>query len=112
MPSGQIAVKVGDFQRCCGDETPQLWQTRTYGWSGHDFRQTGGPTAFPVNTSVTETGLTVSELVLGPATNGIRHGTLTVTVTYLRGAKPAHLVLNIGPPDGLQRDGNAWPTVH
>jgi hypothetical protein len=109
---GQITVKVGDFQRCCGDETPQQWQARTYGWTGHDFRQTGGPTAFPVNASVTETGLTASELVLGPAVSGIRHGTLTVTVTYLRGAKPANLVLDFSPPTGLQRDGTAWPTVH
>ncbi|MEU7875787.1 hypothetical protein [Dactylosporangium sp. NPDC049140] len=109
---GTIAVKVGDFQGCCGDETPQQWQTRAYGWTGRDFRQTSGPTAFPVSANVTDSGVTAGELVLGPSVNGVRHGTVTVTVTYVRGAKPDHLVLDFSPPDGLQVDGNAWPAVH
>jgi hypothetical protein len=104
-----IAVKVGDYQRCCGDETPMLWQTREYRWNGDRFRQVSGPTSFPVNPSVTETGATVGELVFGPATDGTRHGTLTVTVTYLRGARPDHLWLEFNVPADVQRDGSAWP---
>jgi hypothetical protein len=54
-----------------------LWQWRSYGWSGQGFGQVGGPSAFPVNPSVTETVLAAGELVLGPAIDGVRHGTLT-----------------------------------
>lgn len=112
VPStGTIPVRVGDFQRCCGDQTPQLWQVRTYGWNGQEFRQVGGPTSFPVNPSVTETGVKSGELVFGPAVGGMRHGTLTVTVTYLRGARPDQLRLEFTTPVGIERDGASWPPI-
>jgi hypothetical protein len=108
-----VTVKVGDFQRCCGDDTPVLWQIRGYRWNGQTFRQVSGPTAFPVNPSVTETGVTADDLVFGPVGNdGWRHGTLTVTVSYLRGARPDHLQLVFYVPTDIQRDGSAWPPVN
>lgn len=109
LADGSIPVKVGDFQRCCGDTTPQLWQTRTYAWNGHEFRQVRGPTSFPVNPAVTETGVTTSPLGFGPAVDGVRRGTLTVTVSYLRGAQPDHLRLHFTTPADVRRDGSAWP---
>ncbi|GAA0950239.1 hypothetical protein [Virgisporangium aurantiacum] len=108
---GVVEARVGDYQRCCGDETPQLWQKRGYAWNGSRFRQTTGPVSFPINPSVTETSYTPGELVLGPAVNGVRHGTLTVTVRYVRGVRPAHLALYMNLPPGMEPDGSAWPPV-
>jgi hypothetical protein len=108
---GTVEVRVADFQRCCGDETPQRWQKRGYAWNGSRFRQTSGPLSFPINPWVTETAYDTGELVLGPAVDGVRHGTLTVTVRYVRGVRPAHLVVYMKPPAGMERDGSAWPPV-
>lgn len=108
---GVVRARVGDFQRCCGDETPQQWQVRGYGWNGRQFRQVSGPTAIPLNPSVTETTVSAGDLVLGPAVNGVRHGVLTVTVRHVRGTRPHHLVLYLSVPAGVERDGSAWPPV-
>jgi hypothetical protein len=106
---GVVEARVGDFQRCCGDETPQMWQVRGFGWTGGQFRQVGGPAAFPLNPSVTETSVSGSDLVLGPAVDGIRRGILTVTVRHIRSTRPHHLVLYLSPAPGIERDGLAWP---
>ena len=105
--NGTITVQVGDYAGCCGDATPTLRQWRSYGWDGRTFRQVGGPSAFPVNPAVTETAISTGRLVLGPAINGTRHGTLTVTVSYLYGARPDHLSIGFEPAN-LQPDGTAW----
>jgi hypothetical protein len=107
-----VDVLVGDYQSCCGDETPQLWQTRGYRWDGGRFRQVTGPTAFGVNPSVADFATSATDLVLGPAVDGVRHGTVSFTVTYLRGAQPDHLVLTFYGSQPLERDGSAWPAVH
>jgi hypothetical protein len=106
---GSVLVRVGDYGPCCGDATPVQYQDRGYRWNGHEFRQVSGPTSFPANPSFTETGLTPGELVFGPAVDGVRHGALTVTVSYLRGVTPDHLTLNFSVPDGVQREGANWP---
>ncbi|GAA3455191.1 hypothetical protein GCM10018962_70240 [Dactylosporangium matsuzakiense] len=111
LADGTVRVTVGDYLRCCGDETPTLSQTRGYRWDGHAFVQVSGPTSFPLNPAVTETGLTVGELVLGPASNGVRHGTLTVSVTYTRGVKPGAIELTFYRTSPLLRDGSGWPPV-
>jgi hypothetical protein len=108
---GLVEARVGDYQPCCGDETPQIWQVRGYGWNGQRFRQASGPTAFPLNPSVTDTSVTPSDLVFGPPADGIRRGTLTVTVGHVRGTRPHHLVLTFWPAPGIERDGTAWPPV-
>jgi hypothetical protein len=56
----------------------QIIQTRSYRWTGNGFGQTGGPTSFTV--SRPELTATLSDLVYGPAFNGTRTGTLTVSV--------------------------------
>jgi hypothetical protein len=111
LDDATIMVRVGDFQSCCGDPTPVQYQDRGYRWSGHGFDQVAGPTSFPVNPSVTETGITTNEIVFGPAVDGVRHGRLTVTVAYLRGATPDHLMLSVDLPDGVRRDGADWPPL-
>ncbi len=110
VANGVVSARVADYGGCCGDQTPVLWQWRSYGWNGQGFRQVGGPTAFPDNPRVTETSMVSGGLVLGPAVNGVRHGTLTVTVAYLYGTTPGHLSIRFYTD--LQRDGSAWPAVH
>lgn len=109
--SGVITVRVADYAGCCGDETKPQWQWRSYGWDGHGFRQVGGPTAFPVNPQVTETAVSAGDLVLGPATNGTRHGTLAVTVSYLYGAVPDYLTIVFSLSPDLHPEGT-WPPVN
>jgi len=108
--NGVVTARVADYQGCCGDRTPTLWQWRSYGWNGQRFHQAGGPTAFPDNPNVTETSLASSGLVLGPVVDGARHGVLTVTVAYLYGTVPDHLSIRFYT--ALQRDGSAWPPVY
>jgi hypothetical protein len=108
---GVVEARVGDIQLCCGDETPQKWQVRGYGWTGTQFRQVSGPTALPLNPSVTDTSVTAGDLVFGPPADRIRRGTLTVTVRHVRGTRPHHLVLQLWPAPGIERDGTAWPPV-
>jgi hypothetical protein len=108
---GAVEARVADFQTCCGDETPQTWQVREYGWNGQQFRQVSGPTAFPLNPAVTDTTVTAGDLVFGPPAAGIRRGTLTVTVRHLHGTRPHHLVLTMWPAPGIEPDGAAWPPV-
>jgi hypothetical protein len=108
---GTIAVRLGDYQRCCDDRTPQVWQTRGYGWEHGRFRQVSGPTVLPVNPAVTQTSLSTGDLVLGPAVDGYRYGTVTVTFAHRWGARPRHLVVTFYPDTGLERAGTAWPPV-
>jgi hypothetical protein len=109
LANGTIQVQVSDIQNCCGSDVAAVWQARTYGWNGHEFRQTGGPTSFPVNPRVTETSLTVGSLVFGPPVDGVRHGTLTITVGYLYDTPPDHLSLFVRTTTGVEREGSNWP---
>jgi hypothetical protein len=110
-PNGEVRVRVADYAGCCGDPTPTQWQWRTYRWVDGRFYRVGEPVSFPNNPSVTETGATTGDLALGPAIDGVRHGTLTVTVAYLYGTVPDHLSIRFYPAD-LQRDGTAWPPTY
>jgi hypothetical protein len=56
----------------------QIIQWRTYRWTGSEFDQSDGPTAFTV--SRPELTATLSDLVYNPAVNGRRTGTLTISV--------------------------------
>jgi hypothetical protein len=79
---GTVTAKVGDYQVCCGDETPRTWQTRGYRWRNGGFQQVSGPTTMTANRYVTETRISTGTLVLGPAVDGYRYGTVTFTVTH------------------------------
>ncbi|MEU8233222.1 hypothetical protein AB0C12_26885 [Actinoplanes sp. NPDC048967] len=108
---GTIAVRLSDYQRCCDDRTPQVWQTRGYGWDHGRFRQVSGPARLPANPAVTQTSLSAGDLILGPAVDGYRYGTVTVTLAHRWGARPRHLVVTFYPEAGLERAGTAWPPV-
>ncbi|GIG58050.1 hypothetical protein Lfu02_24220 [Longispora fulva] len=72
-PEGAVRVEVADAAGCCGfnEETPQR-QWRTYTWKDGAFRQTGGPTRFPLNPHFTD--LAIESASTTP------DGTLTVKV--------------------------------
>jgi hypothetical protein len=107
--AGVIQVSVGDYLACCGDPTVAQWQERAYGWTGTGFRQLAGPTQFPPNPQVTDVMVNAGGLVLGPAANGVRWGTLTVTVTLVRPTIPDQLWIAFYPPPDLHRAGSGWP---
>lgn len=109
--NGVVTARLGDYQVCCGDETPQTWQDRGYRWYGGRFHQVSGPTRMNTNPYLTETALTTGELVLGPTVDGYRYGTLTVTVRHKWGTRPRQLTMWFYPGTGLERAGTAWPTV-
>ena len=109
--NGTVTVRVSDYQRCCGDETPQRWQTRGYRWHDGRFEQVSGPTVMIANPYVSETRIGAGALVLGPVVDGYRSGTVTITITHGWGTRPDHVRLRFFPPADLERTGTAWPPV-
>jgi hypothetical protein len=111
VPDGTVAVQVGDYQRCCDDQTPQMWQRRGYRWHDHRFDQSTGPALMTANPYVTENRVTAGNLALAPAGDGYRYGTLDVTVQQVRGTRPDRIVLRFLPPAGLEPAGAGWPAI-
>lgn len=109
--AGTVTARVGDYQVCCDDHTPQTWQSRGYRWRHGRFAQVSGPTRMAASPYVTETALTAGELVLGPAVDGYRYGTLAVTLRHRWGTRPAHVLIEFFPSTGLERAGTAWPPI-
>jgi hypothetical protein len=79
---GAVGLQVGDRSVCCATTDAMVeHQWRSYSFDGVKFTQIAGRTSFtpvapPADLSVAMTGLT-----LGKPSNGVRHGTFTVTVT-------------------------------
>jgi hypothetical protein len=109
--AGEVTAPVADYQRCCADRTPQIWQTRGYALRAGRFEQVSGPKRMPVNPRVTSTQVSTGALTLGRAKNGFRYGSVQVTVTHHSGARPKQVTLTFYPPAGLQRSGDDWPRV-
>ena len=61
---------------------------------------------------LTETAVSTGELVLGPAVDGFRYGTLKVTVAHRWGVPPDRTMLRFYLPTGLEPAGTAWPPVN
>ncbi|NJC70084.1 hypothetical protein HC031_10230 [Planosporangium thailandense] len=75
---GSVSVQVGDVSVCCGVHQDQvIHQWRRYAWDGQRFHQVDGPTAFPRRPDLS---ITATDVTLGPLSNGVRHGSTTVTV--------------------------------
>ncbi|WP_238012031.1 hypothetical protein KZZ52_52455 [Dactylosporangium sp. AC04546] len=78
---GGIIADISDFVACCGQSPDEeRHQDREYGWDGTKFKQVAGPTVFGDPARVTDLQVTVTDVVLGPVTNGKRTGTAKVTV--------------------------------
>ncbi|BCY12090.1 hypothetical protein [Actinoplanes sp. L3-i22] len=110
-PAGVVTALVGDYQRCCADRTPQIWQTRGYALRDGRFEQVSGPDRMPVNRHVTDLQVTTGDLELGPATGGYRTGGVDVTITHRHGAHPSKVTVWFYAPPGLERTGPGWPPV-
>jgi hypothetical protein len=114
-PDGSVRVEVGDGYVCCGaDPKAAQRQWRGYRYQGGEFRQVDGPTTFPSRRPADAGDLVIqaSELRFGPPTNGVRSGTLTLTV---RSKGPvAATTLSLSFYDTVQlgvfADGPAWTT--
>jgi hypothetical protein len=105
---GEIQVRVGDYLACCGDDpTLTQWQTRTYAWQSGQFGQVAGPTEFH-NPRITDLSLSAGDLVLAAPVDGVRHGTLRLSVTVEEPVVPHHLSLHFWFPAGLEREGATW----
>ncbi|MFI1989022.1 hypothetical protein [Actinoplanes sp. NPDC020271] len=111
VAGGVVTAIVGDYQRCCADRTPQIWQTRGYARRAGRFEQVSGERRMPLNPHVTEMRVTAGDLVLGPARGGYRTGSVDVTVRHVRGGHPAKVTILFYAPEGLERAGNKWPAV-
>jgi len=59
----------------------ELHQTRTYGWNGSAFVQTGGPTSFSSHDKPTDLSLRIDGVTWGSPQGGFRTGIAKVTVT-------------------------------
>lgn len=109
--AGIVTAAVADYQRCCADTTPQIWQTRGYALRDGKFEQVSGPQRMPVNPHVTEMRVTAGTLELGAPRRGYRYGTLDVTVSHRRGAHPDKVTVWFYTDSGLERAGTKWPAV-
>jgi hypothetical protein len=106
--AGQVRVRVGDFQACCGVEPIAQWQIRVYAWRSGRFVQVGGPTVFPPNPRMTELSVAGKDVVLGVPVKGVRHGVLAMTVRVVKPVRPDHLRIILTLPDDVIREGGAW----
>lgn len=79
--NGQLRLTVGDIKPCC--DTPkslELQQVRTFAWNGSTFIQVAGRKTFIADTSVADLAVSAPTLHFGPKVNGVRTGTLTLSV--------------------------------
>lgn len=114
LASGEIRAEVGDFLGVLIGHAAEVstHQTRTYGWDGTAFRQIAGPTTFPPNPHFIDLHVTTSNLVLGQPVNGVRTGTLTVTVQNRAAVRAYGVEFDLTAPLWLQHVGLQWEKCH
>ena len=81
-PLGGIRVEVGDIRTWMVDTgtVGDIRQLRTYGWSGSAIVQTAGSTSFVVPPGTLDLSVSASPMTYAKPVNGLRAGTMTVTV--------------------------------
>jgi hypothetical protein len=77
---GQVRVDMGEYRPCCRSAQASQHQWRIYGWNGHRFIQTGGPTKFGPNPKVTNLVVAPGRLTMTKQSDGSWAGTLRVTI--------------------------------
>jgi hypothetical protein len=114
LAGGEVRAEVGDFLGVVVGHAEEVstHQTRTYSWDGSAFRQVAGPTTFPPNPHFIDLHLTTSGLVLGQPVNGVRTGTLTVTVQNRAAVRGYGVELDLTAPLWLQHVGLEWGQCH
>jgi hypothetical protein len=110
---GAVDVRVADvtIPLRCIDLIPSFarFQWRGYAWNGTRMAQTDGPTAFGLNPKVTDFTATATDLVFAAAVDGLRHGSMQVTVRNL-GPKALPFEVGVSLPLGLQLVTPGWST--
>jgi len=92
LTDGSIRVDVRDRGLCCSSPyTDTQHQWRTYSWDGQKFAQTAGATAF--STQTVELAVAMNDLVFGKPVDGVRTGTLRVTVQNMGGTAVPRVLL-------------------
>ena len=105
---GHVRVDVGDLSPCCGGEEYPQHQWRTYALVDGRFRQTDGPTSFPPNPKVSDISVTASDLALGPVSDGMRSGQITVRVANGGPGKADNVYFLLELPLNVERVGPGW----
>lgn len=100
-----VEVKVVDqpADHQCSAPLP-AWaqeQWRGYTWNGDGFVQTAGPTGFPVNRKSSDLAVTATDLVFAAPVDGVRRGSMKVTVRNV-GAAMVPYTVRLDLPGGLQ----------
>jgi hypothetical protein len=102
---GSIRIEVGDLEPT-NEQVAALVirQWRTYGWTGDTFRQTAGPTSFPVNPKLADLRVTAKDVVFAD-----RNGALTVEVRNAGPARTDYALLTIRIYDKfIEATGDGW----
>jgi hypothetical protein len=109
----QVGVRVGDQVPCCGVMPAEVqYQWRSYGWTGTAFQQTGGPTQFGPDVRFPDIVLGPATAKLGAPVDGVRHGTLTVTVSSRHSVAVTRMSLLIRMRDtGLTPQPPGWDGI-
>ncbi|GIG57989.1 hypothetical protein Lfu02_23610 [Longispora fulva] len=107
---GAVQAEVGDFSGLRDADSAQYsqHQTRTYGWDGQKFHQTGGPTSVGKNPHFAKLVVTSTDLTFGPFTGGQRTGTLTVTVHNDGMGAAWNTSVAIWAPGAVRQSGTGW----
>jgi hypothetical protein len=122
VAGAEIRVEVGDW---AGSLTVNeashfsVHQWRAYGWNDNAITQVGGPTTFAPNPNKYDLSAAASTLVFGPAVNGTRMGTLTVTLKNSGSGLAAPAVVTVSnPPSAVRVDaqstacpGGSWASL-
>ncbi|MFC7545063.1 hypothetical protein [Plantactinospora sp. GCM10030261] len=109
--SGAVRVRIGDLWPF-DDELDEWvqWQWRTYRWTGRQFAQVAGPTAFgpnPLFNDLVVTGAT--DIVLTARDPQTRAGSTTVTVRNAGRTDARNATVTLLVPVGFGPDGAGWP---
>jgi uncharacterized repeat protein (TIGR01451 family) len=81
-PDGSVSAEVTEVHGSAGTAVmSQVFQWRSYSWTGQRFVQTEGSTSFNADTTITKLTMVPAQVVFAKPQGGLRRATLTVTVT-------------------------------
>lgn len=104
--NGQLRLTVGDIKPCCDvPKSLEVEQVRTFAWNGSAFIQVAGRKTFIANTSIADLTVSAPALNFGPKVDGVRAGTLTLSV-HNKGPRAAtHVSLLLDLPSSYLENG-------
>ncbi|MCX5067721.1 hypothetical protein OOJ91_17925 [Micromonospora lupini] len=106
---GEVRVEVADIAPGGGwplKNSQRQW--RGYRWTGDEFDQVSGPSTFGPNPRSTDLSVTATDLVLTPAADGSRSGTVTVRIRNDADRTAPEALLTMELPKALRPIGDGW----